>query len=64
MPALSPTEDLEGLEESPTVGMKLGRSKMEVVQNFNLEVGKREPNFKLMPQRLQHHDIGTFTLRC
>ena len=45
MLALSPTEDLEGLEESPTVGMKLGRSEMEVMQNFNLEVRKRELNF-------------------
>ena len=45
MPALSPTEDLKGLEESPTVGMKLGRSKIEVMQNFNLEVEKTEPNF-------------------
>jgi hypothetical protein len=44
MPALSPTEDLEGLEESPTVGMKLGRSKVEVMQNFNPEVRRREPN--------------------
>ena len=45
MPTLSPAKGLEGLKKSPTVGMKLGRSKMEVVQNFNLEVGKREPNF-------------------
>jgi hypothetical protein len=52
MPALSPAEDLEGLKKSPTIRMKLGRSEMKVVQNFNLKVGEREPNLKLMPQRL------------
>jgi hypothetical protein len=36
---------------------------MKVVQNFNLEVGEGKPNLKLMPQRLQHHNIGAFTFR-
>ena len=63
MPALSPAKDLEGLKKSPTVGVKLGRSEMEVMQNFNLKVRERKSNLKLMPQRLQHHDIRTLTLR-
>ena len=63
-PAIGLAKDLKGLEKPPTVRMKLGRSKVKVVQNFNLKVGERKPNLKLMPQRFQHHDIGTFPLRC
>jgi hypothetical protein len=63
MPALGPTKDLKGLEKSPTIRMKLGWSEMKVVQNFNLKVRERKPNFELVPQRLQHHDIRTFTFR-
>ena len=63
MPAFSPAKDLKGLEKSPTVRMELGRSKVKVVQNFNLKVRERKPNLKLMPQRLQHHNIRILTLR-
>ena len=49
MPAFGPAKDLKGLKKSPTVRMKLGRSEMKVVQNFNLKVRERKPNPELMP---------------
>jgi hypothetical protein len=52
LPAFRSAEDLKSLEESPTIRMKLGRSEVKLVQNFNLEVGEGKPNLKLVQQRL------------
>jgi hypothetical protein len=38
LPPVGPAKDFEGLQESPTIGMKLRGREIKVVQNLNLKV--------------------------